>query len=77
MNTYNYKRLKRLENIKTVSPKSCRGRAQEVGISNNRNLTGKILVFWIGGHTWKLDKRFLLSAHGDSPVTSRKLSKWR
>ena len=51
MNAYNYKRLKRLENIKTVSPKSCRGRAQEVGISNNRNLTGKILVFWIGGHT--------------------------
>ena len=23
--------------------------------SNNRNLTGKILVFWIGGRTWKLD----------------------
>ena len=23
--------------------------------SNNHNLTGKILVFWIGGRTWKLD----------------------
>ena len=34
--------------------------------SNNRNLTGKILVFWIGGRTWKLDYIFLLSAHEEN-----------
>ena len=56
-----YKRLKTMENFKTVTPKSGRVRLQEVVInlmgswlsfmrsSNYRALIGKILVFWICG----------------------------
>ena len=52
------KRLKTLENYKTVSPKSGRGRLREMLAytrgCNYRALTRKILVFWMGGRLWEV-----------------------
>ena len=52
------KRLKTMENYKTVSPKSSRGRLREMLAytrgCNYRALTGKILVFWMGGRLWEV-----------------------
>ena len=52
------KRLKTMENYKTVSPKSGRGRLREILAytrgCNYGALTGKILVFWMGGRLWEL-----------------------
>ena len=52
------KRLKTMENYKTVSPKSGRGGLREILAytrgCNYRALTGKILVFWMGGRLWEL-----------------------
>ena len=52
------KRLKTMENYKTVSPKSGRSRLREILAytrgCNYRALTRKILVFWMGGRLWEL-----------------------
>ena len=52
------KRLKTMENYKTVSPKSGRGRLREMLAytrgCNYRALTRKILVFWMGGRLWEV-----------------------
>ena len=52
------KRLKTMENYKTIRPKSGRGCLREMLAytrgCNYRALTGKILVFWMGGRLWEV-----------------------
>ena len=56
-------------------PKRGRGRLQEVVVyntteSNCEALTGKILVFWIGGRLWEV------VAHGGSTVVKKNITSY-
>ena len=55
-----YKRLKTIENHQPSGPKRGRGRLQGgwsfTRVTNSKALTGKMLVFMIGGgRTWRFD----------------------